>query len=99
MGFSVTFFLTGVFKGVKTAWEERQAEAETVVAKILRYQQDPTRDVGADWLRRGLVVAADYGSSTPRPVSRWCRDILLEHDYTQVDSVYYPPWDGPGVGF
>jgi hypothetical protein len=67
-------------------------EAETIVAKILRYERDPFVGDDPGWYKRALVVAGDYGSLTPCPVSRWCRDQLLSDGYSQVDSCYSPPF-------
>jgi hypothetical protein len=72
-------------------------EVETIVAKMVGYEKDPLRSGDTGWFRRGLVVAGDYGSSTPRPVSRWCREQLLEIGFTEVDSVYFPPHWSTGV--
>lgn len=70
-------------------------EAETIVAKILRHERDPYVDGGTEWFTNGLVVAGDYGSSTPRAVSRWCREQMMTAGFAAVDSVYYPRyWDG-----
>jgi hypothetical protein len=68
------------------------AEAQTIVAKILRYEKDPYIGDDPDWYKRALVVGADYGSTTPRAVSRWSREQLLSTGYTQVDSCYFPPF-------
>ncbi|MBU1699715.1 MAG: hypothetical protein KJ970_15585 [Candidatus Eisenbacteria bacterium] len=75
---------------------ETVAEAKTVIKKILNYEwqtyfTDSGDGVGTDWLRRGLVVGADYASDTPVAVSNWCREVLLGLDYEAVSSVYYPP--------
>ncbi len=72
-------------------------QAQTIVAKILRHEQNPYTEEGTDWFQRGLVVAADYASSTPVPVSRWCRNQLLDLGYAAVDSVYFPPHWGTGA--
>ncbi len=68
------------------------SDVQTMVAKILRHEQDPYTESGTDWFGRGLVVGADYGSSTPVAVSKWCKDELLEVGFSTVDEVYYPPW-------
>jgi hypothetical protein len=65
-------------------------ELETMVSKILQYEQDPYR-VDESWFTRALMVAGNYSSSTPVPVSRWCREQLLDVGYAEVDTVYYPP--------
>lgn len=65
-------------------------DLNTMIAKILRYESDPYTDNEA-WYSRALLVAGDYSSSTPVPVSRWCREQLYNIGYTEVDSVFYPP--------
>ncbi|MBD3161255.1 MAG: hypothetical protein GF346_03585 [Candidatus Eisenbacteria bacterium] len=67
-------------------------EAETIVAKTLRHERDPYLEEGADWFTRGLVVGADYGSSTPVPVSRWCKQRMLDLGFSEVSELFYPPW-------
>ena len=65
-------------------------QLETIVAKILRYEQAPYRD-DEEWFSRALLVAADYSSSTPVAVSRWCGSQLTDLGYAEVGSVEYPP--------
>jgi hypothetical protein len=75
-------------------------ELETIVAKTLRYEQDPDRtDEG--WFSRALMVGGNMGSATPVPTSLWCRDQLLDQavGYAQVDTVFYPPYDATGPYF
>ncbi|MBD3335784.1 MAG: hypothetical protein GF355_09735, partial [Candidatus Eisenbacteria bacterium] len=71
---------------------QNDSEAQTFVAKILGYEQAPYMDEGSDWFSRGLMVAGNYASDTPVPVSRWCREQMLEIGYAAVDSVYFPPY-------
>lgn len=66
-------------------------EAATVIGKTVNYESNPYRAGGDDWFSRALVVGADYASSTPVTVSRWCREQLYNSEYTVVDSVFYPP--------
>lgn len=76
------------------------SEAQTVVAKILRHESKPLGEDGSvngDWMGRALVVGADYASTTPRAVSRWIRNRLLEDGFSTVDSVYFPPHQGSGT--
>lgn len=68
------------------------AETRTVVAKILRYEQSPFTDDGGAWMGRGLVVAANYASSTPVEVARYCREEMYGIGFSQVDSTFYPPF-------
>jgi len=67
-------------------------ELNTVVAKILGYEKDPYT-AETEWFKRGLMVGANYpsGMTTPIPTKRWIREMVLNHWFTQVDTVYYPP--------
>lgn len=67
------------------------ADIQTFVAKILRHERDPYRDGGDDWFSRGLMVAADYASTTPIATSRWCRLSLLDIGFAAVDTLFHPP--------
>jgi hypothetical protein len=71
-------------------------ELNTIIAKILGYEQTPyTTD--PSWFRRGLMVAANYPldtMTTPIPTKRWVRDRLYEYGFTTIDTVYYPPVSG-----
>ncbi len=73
-------------------------------SKTINYERDPDIEPGADnaWMKKALVVAGNYAEnnlqpSTPVRMSRWVRERFLEHGYTQVDTVYYPP-TYPGTG-
>ncbi|MEZ4651539.1 MAG: C25 family cysteine peptidase [Candidatus Eisenbacteria bacterium] len=65
-------------------------QLETIVAKLLRYQQAPAMD-DEGWFSRALLVAGDYSSSTPVAVSHWCGDQLTDLGYTDISWVDYPP--------
>ncbi len=65
-------------------------DVNTIVAKILGYERSPYRADPA-WFSRALLVAGDYSSSTPVPVSRWCREMLYGIEFAEVDTVFYPP--------
>ncbi len=66
-------------------------DANTIIAKNLRYERDPYRE-NTDWFGRALLVAGNYSSKTPVPVSRWCREQLYDIGFAEVDTVFYPPW-------
>jgi hypothetical protein len=71
-------------------------ELNTMVAKILGYEQTPYMDETA-WFERALMVAANYPldtMTTPIPVKRWVRDRFLDNGYDAVDTVFYPPVTG-----
>jgi hypothetical protein len=74
-------------------------DLETVVAKILCYEQDPNRAGDDAWFSRALMVGGNVGSATPVPVSRWCREQILDPavGYTEVDTTYGPTI--PPVGY
>ncbi len=66
-------------------------DIQTFVAKILRHERDPYRGDGGEWFSRGLMVAANYASTTPIATSRWCRLQLLDTGFAQVDTLFHPP--------
>ena len=70
------------------------ADAENMVARIIRHEQSPYTDEGTEWFARGLVVGGNQPTETPVPVSRWCREQMLEIGFTKVDSLYFPPFSG-----
>ncbi|MDM7913945.1 MAG: C25 family cysteine peptidase, partial [Candidatus Eisenbacteria bacterium] len=73
------------------------SQAETMVAKTLRYESDPFREDPGNgaWMGRGLVVAGNYPSTTPVPTLSWARTQLLASGWSEVDSVFYPTnWIG-----
>jgi hypothetical protein len=82
-------FLPDLFAGRLSVRNE--AEAQTVVAKILRHERDPFRADGGAWMGRGLVVSGSYGSETPVPVGQWCAAEMRAMGIAQVDSVEFPP--------
>lgn len=70
-------------------------ELLTIISKVLKYEKTPYLD-DPTWLERALLVAGNYSTtppipSTPVKVSRWLRDKMLDSDYTQADTVFYPP--------
>jgi hypothetical protein len=68
-------------------------ELNTMVAKIIGYEQNPTLGEPS-WYERSLMVAANHPPgqmTTPIPTKRWVRDRLFEYGFTTVDTVYYPP--------
>jgi hypothetical protein len=70
-------------------------DVDVQVAKTVGYESQPdTLASGGEWFGRGLMVAANQGSSTPLPTLHWAADELLGIGYTQVDSCF----QGPRVG-
>ena len=71
------------------------SELVVMIRKTINYHRQPL-STNPDWLDKALVVAGNYSNTVPIPItpkwtSYWVRDILLENDYTQVDTVFYPP--------
>ncbi|MFH1681572.1 MAG: C25 family cysteine peptidase [Candidatus Eisenbacteria bacterium] len=81
-------FLPDLYVGRLSAGTVEQAN--TIVSKIVGYESDPYR-ADTTWFSRALLVAGDYSSSTPVPVSRWCREMLYGTGFAAVDTVFYPP--------
>ena len=66
-----------------------------IMSKTIQYARDPLA-FDENWLDRGLVVAGNYSSSYPIPItpkwtSYWLMEELLDHGYDQIDTVFYPP--------
>jgi hypothetical protein len=71
-------------------------ELNTMIAKILGYEQTPYM-TDPSWFTRALMVAANYPldtMTTPIATKRWVRDRLYENGFSTVDTVYYPPIAG-----
>lgn len=64
-------------------------ELLVVSAKIVRHESNPYAD-GSDWLKRGLMVCTTVSAQSTAHTKNWVRNKLLEHDYTQVDTAYFP---------
>jgi hypothetical protein len=58
----------------------------TVMAKIMQYEQHPYMEPTNYW-RRGLAVAGPYGSDSPRQMAEWVRLTMLDHGYDVADTV------------
>jgi hypothetical protein len=68
-----------------------ESELNTVVAKIIGYETNPTMS-DPSWYRRALVVGANLpgNMTTPIPTKRWVRDRFLDYGYNAVDTVFDP---------
>jgi hypothetical protein len=66
-------------------------ELNTIVAKIIGYEQNPMLGESS-WYERSLMVAANMpgNMTTPIPTKRWIRDKLIEYGFNAVDTVYHP---------
>ncbi|MCP4580550.1 MAG: T9SS type A sorting domain-containing protein [candidate division Zixibacteria bacterium] len=58
----------------------------TVMAKTLRYEQDPYMSDPL-YYKRGLSCAGPYGSTSPRLMACWVRQTMLDHGYIAADTV------------
>jgi len=78
------------------------SELNVITAKILGYESTPFMD-DTMWYRRALVVGTQYQASgdpvwTALATLRWVRNLLLQHNYLQVDTVFDPPHaSGAGI--
>lgn len=71
-------------------------ELNTMIAKILGYEQTPYM-TDPSWFTRALMVAANYPldtMTTPIATKRWVRDRLYDYGFISVDTVYFPPVAG-----
>jgi len=58
----------------------------TVIAKTLKYEQEPFMEDSL-YYNRGLAVGGPYGSSSPRMMALWVRQTMLDHGYIRADTV------------
>lgn len=73
------------------------SELETIVAKILSYERDPY--VGnPDWFTRALMIA-DTTSISCLWTKEWVKNLMLEHGYAQIDTVWYAWYITPSLVF
>ena len=66
---------------------------DEIIAKIVGYETTPA--VGGtdpEWFTRGSLVGDPYTDSgiTPVYINQWVRDLLLDHHYTEIDSLWAP---------
>ena len=72
---------------------------EAIVAglKVLSYERDCDA-VNDDWYEKALMVAGNTGGAhvtSPRQTTLRVREMLFRANYTQVDTVFYPPVTSP----
>jgi len=82
------------------------SQLETIVAKILSYERDPhVADPG--WFERALMIA-DTTSISCLWTKEWVKNLMLDHGYSEIDTVWYSWYINPspvfssinqGVGF
>ena len=72
------------------------SDLAVIMSKTIQYVRNPLA-FDQNWLDRGLIVAGNYANTYPIPItpkwtSYWLRDELLYHGYSEVDTVFYPPF-------
>jgi hypothetical protein len=72
---------------------------EAIVAglKVLSYERDCDA-ASDDWYEKALMVAGNTGGehvTSPRQTTLRVREMLFRANYTQVDTVFYPPVTSP----
>lgn len=66
------------------------------IAKYFGYERYPYMD-DTTWYKRGTVISGgeDNWFTSPRQTKMWCREMMLDHGYTNVDTIfatqYYDP--------
>ncbi len=74
---------------------DTQSELQIIISKILWYEKTPYMD-NTDWFQNALLVAGNFATTlpipiTPKKVTRWLKDKMLDYGYNQITEVYYPP--------
>jgi hypothetical protein len=69
--------------------------------KIFNYERTPFI-ADTSWFRRAMMISTIYQEGgtptvTALATKRWVRDLMLLHDFRQVDTVFDPPYHGSGV--
>jgi hypothetical protein len=72
-------------------------ELATLVNKTIKYERNPYM-TETDWMTRSLVVAGNYSSTPPIPItpvlfSKWLVNLFYDSGYTEVDTVFWKPGD------
>ncbi len=67
-------------------------ELGNYVSKLFTYERTPYMS-DTSWYKRATVVAGSDGGSfiSPRFTKLWCRDVMLQSGYTQVDT-FFTSW-------
>ncbi len=70
-------------------------ELWTILNKQFVYEKTPYME-NTDWFTEALLVAGNYSTSpptptTPKKVSKWLKDKMVDYGYTEIDEIYYPP--------
>ena len=69
---------------------EGDLEAQTLINKTVAYERDPyIEDTG--WFTRSLMVAGNYGSTSPSTTVTWCGEQLETIGYEPASTVFFPP--------
>lgn len=69
---------------------ESDLEAQTLVNKTVSYERDPyVEDTG--WFTRSLMVAGNYGSTSPSTTVTWCGEQLESIGFDEASTVFFPP--------
>ncbi len=76
-------------------------ELATIVNKTIAYERDPYM-AETDWLTRATVIAGNYASTLPIPItpvlfSEWLVRLFYDYGYTEVDTVFWRPGDPLGT--
>jgi len=66
---------------------DNMTDLRKATAKIIKYESNPSMLEPGHWLR-GLSVAGNIYATTPRITVLWVRQLLLDHGFTQVDTVF-----------
>ncbi len=65
------------------------SEFTAYLNKLFKYERTPYM-TDTDWYLRGTMVAGSDGYSflSPRMTKLWCRETMMEHGYTEVDTFF-----------
>ncbi len=74
---------------------DNMTDFRRTIAKVIAYETTPNMSDTTYW-HRGLSVAGNINSNTPRIIVLWARQMMFDHGFSQVDTVF--DWGGGGGG-
>jgi hypothetical protein len=63
------------------------SQLRVALAKVMDYETDPYMEDPNYWTR-GFSAAGNIGATTPRITTLWVRELLLDHGFTEFDTVF-----------
>lgn len=71
-------------------------DCSNYIAKYFGYERYPYMD-DTTWYKKGTVISGgeDNWFTSPRQTKMWCREMMLDHGYTNVDTIFSTIYGDP----